>query len=741
MKKVELLAPAGNYECFQAAIHAGADAVYLGGEKFGARSFAQNFTEEELCNAIIYAHLFNRKVYLTVNTLMKDHELSEIYDYILPYYLVGLDGVIIQDIGLLCLLKEKFPLLELHISTQMTVTGERAAKLLKSVGAVRIVPARELSLLEIKQMKEAVNIEIETFIHGAMCYGYSGQCLFSSMLGGRSGNRGKCAGSCRQPYQSEINGKCSEINYPLSLKDLCTIDFIPEMIEAGIDSFKIEGRMKKPEYVAGVTAMYRKYIDLYYKTHKKTLTIMSEDRKLLETLYIRSEIHDGYYKKHNGKEMVTLDKPGYSGNDESVLEYLRNKYVSKKMQKEIHGYLTLHIGEAAILHVFDDNHSITVSGGMVDVAQKRSMTEEDVKKQVLKTGTTNFCFSDLSIDIDDNIFISIKALNELRREGLEIFAKECNKELFQKRESSISNPLSVNTVPKTNGQAIDKDIEYSYNSQLHISVITKEQLEVIAKNLYSGRVYVPADLLWEAKDSQSIEKFEMILETFHKDVALYLELPPIVRKRDDTYLAYIMEVLNRHQFTGVSIGNLETYQWLKDTCGWQGKINGNHNLYLWNHQTLSFWSDKISDYCVPLEQNYKDTLKLANKQAEYMVYGRIPMMVSANCIKKTNGICHYKGNEIVSAYVDRFQTKFPVLTNCNHCFNIIYNSVPLSLHQYILKMKKDGFVSFRIGFTDENTNEIQSILQLYQSILDSNTVIESKIPKNYTTGHFKKGAL
>ncbi|HBA70404.1 MAG TPA: hypothetical protein DCZ40_13770, partial [Lachnospiraceae bacterium] len=241
MRKVELLAPAGNYECFLGAVHAGADAVYLGGTKFGARAYADNFTEDEVCNAIRYAHIYGRKVYLTLNTLIKERELEEVYEYLLPYYEAGLDGVIIQDLGVFQAVGEWFPLLPRHVSTQMTVTGSLGAAYLKELGAARIVPARELSLAEIKEIKKNVNIEIETFIHGAVCYCYSGQCLFSSMIGGRSGNRGKCAQPCRLPYEIEKSGRKI---HPLSLKDMCTVELLNQLIEAGIDSFKIEGRMK-----------------------------------------------------------------------------------------------------------------------------------------------------------------------------------------------------------------------------------------------------------------------------------------------------------------------------------------------------------------------------------------------------------------------------------------------------------------------------------------------------------------
>ena len=386
MKKVELLAPAGSYEAFLGAIHAGADAVYLGGHKFGARAYADNFSEEEVCSAIRYAHLYDRKVYLTLNTLIKNYEMQELYDYLSPYYNAGLDGVIIQDLGVFSFVKKHFPGMELHVSTQMTITGVHGAKLLKELGAVRIVPARELSLDEIRTIKEQVDIEIETFIHGAMCYCYSGQCLFSSLLGGRSGNRGRCAQPCRLPYQTVIDGEVSCVQYPLSLKDMCTIQMIPRLIEVGIDSFKIEGRMKKPEYAAGVTALYRKYIDKYYANPKAEFSVSEKDFAQLKTLYMRSDLQDGYYDRHNGAEMITPHKPSYVGCDDALLAEVRTSYIEKKVQLPITGVVMLKEGLPARLTVRRHDTEVGVTGNIVEAAQKQPLDEASVEKQINKTG-------------------------------------------------------------------------------------------------------------------------------------------------------------------------------------------------------------------------------------------------------------------------------------------------------------------------------------------------------------------
>lgn len=404
------------------AIHAGADAVYLGGNKFGARAYADNFTTEEICQAIRYAHLHERKVYLTINTLFKDKELAELEEYLIPFYEEQLDGVIIQDVGAFHYVKDRFPNLELHVSTQMAITGVYGAKLLKEMGAVRIVPARELSLSEIKDIKKEVEIEIETFIHGAMCYCYSGNCLFSSILGGRSGNRGRCAQPCRLPYQLVgQGGKNKEEIYPLSLKDMCTIENIPKLIEAGIDSFKIEGRMKKPEYTAGVTALYRKYIDQYYANPNAEYRVEKADLKRLQSLYIRSEIQDGYYERHNGKEMVTIEKPSYSGVDSNLLDEIRATYIQTKLSVPLQGEVVLEQDKPIRLTVrtTDGNREVTVLGEVVTEALKKPLDEEAIRKQLMKTGNSNFDFTDLKVSLYGNLFLPVKSLNELRRAALE----------------------------------------------------------------------------------------------------------------------------------------------------------------------------------------------------------------------------------------------------------------------------------------------------------------------------------
>ena len=342
--KAELLAPAGSYETMEAAIAAGADAVYIGGGRFGARAYADNPGEEQLLRAIDYVHLHGKKLYLTVNTLLKEQELQEeLYGYLAPLYREGLDAVIVQDLGVLRFIKQNFPGLPIHASTQMTITGVEGAKLLKEAGAVRVVTARELSLEEIRAIWEATHMEIESFVHGALCYCYSGQCLMSSLIGGRSGNRGRCAQPCRLPYQvwqqnRRLNGRDS--SYPLSPKDMCTVRLLPQILEAGVCSLKIEGRMKKAEYTAGVVEIYRKYLDRYLSGDRQP-QVSREDYQQLLDLYNRDGFHESYYRQRNGKNMMALKNEKNAAQarerkparNEALFERIRREYLEKRCGK------------------------------------------------------------------------------------------------------------------------------------------------------------------------------------------------------------------------------------------------------------------------------------------------------------------------------------------------------------------------------------------------------------------------
>ena len=419
----ELLSPAGSYEGFLACIKAGADAVYLGGRKYSARAFADNFSDEEILKAIKYAHLFDVKVYMTVNTLIKEREFDECIEYLRPFADAGIDAFIVQDIGLMKAIRREFKDTELHVSTQAFSESIYSFELFKRLGATRIVPARELSLDEIKALKSSSDLEIETFIHGAMCYSYSGQCLFSSTLGGRSGNRGRCAGPCRQPYTPSFDGKTYPEQYILSMKDQCTVQILDKLIGAGIDSFKIEGRMKSTEYTAFVTSVYRKYIDRYFEDKEK-YRVDEKDLKDLNTVFIRTKIGTGYYLTHSSKDMITFDNPAYASKDEELIKSIKEKYIDSPKKAPINGYCYVKIGEPIMLTVSYKDKSVTVTGPEAEKSLKTATTAESINKQLCKLGDTPFLFDELTIDSDTDVFVPVSVINDLRRRAAEELLNE-----------------------------------------------------------------------------------------------------------------------------------------------------------------------------------------------------------------------------------------------------------------------------------------------------------------------------
>lgn len=444
----ELLAPAGNMACLDAALSAGCDAVYAGLDRFGARAYAGNFSPDEFLLAIDRMHLFGKKIYLTLNTLIKPEEFKEIYDFVKPFYEAGLDGVIVQDMGVIPLLRENFREMEVHASTQMSVSSVYGAKLLKDHGISRIVTSRELSLKEIREIKTGTGAELECFIHGAMCYSYSGLCLMSSFLGGRSGNRGRCAGPCRQPYSA---GKMKE-RYLLSMKDMCVIDILDGLIEAGIDSFKIEGRMKSPAYVYGVTEIYRRNMDLILENPDRPYTPAEEDRKRLTDLYSRGGISEGYYHRQNGQAMITMEKGAYKREDKDGSE-IKQRRLPLKAELYVYAgepvrlavspsdipYENLCIQPANSLPASENDQDtgygasktdilINLEGGIAEKAANRPMGKEDFIKQLNKTGDTDFSFDSILVDTDGESFVRVSALNELRRSALDMMKERLTDE-------------------------------------------------------------------------------------------------------------------------------------------------------------------------------------------------------------------------------------------------------------------------------------------------------------------------
>ncbi|MCH5341670.1 MAG: U32 family peptidase [Acetatifactor sp.] len=802
--KVELLAPAGSPQAFYGAVSAGADAVYLGGAKFGARAYAENFTEEELVTCIRYGRLFGVKVYLTVNTLLKEQELEELPAYLKPLCEAGLKGVIVQDIGVLARIREAFPALELHASTQMTLCTSYGAELLKSMGVSRIVPARELSLSELAEIKRRTGLELETFIHGAMCYCYSGQCLFSSILGGRSGNRGRCAQPCRLPYRvkNKTKGPC----YPLSLKDMCTIDHIPALIEAGIDSFKIEGRMKKPEYAAGVTAIYRKYIDQYYNLRdslglekasksyqekrdalqisRDTLRISREDREILTTLYVRSQLQDGYYFKKNGREMVTLTNPAYSGTDEELLERIHREHLQDRPRLGVDVEAEFLTGKPAKVILRRGESVGRAMGNLVQSAKNQPVTEDNLRRQLGKLGESPFAVSGMQLQVSRDAFYPLKEINELRRQAVQALEaalwkaeeqsdrilyrfndissseneKKVRESLSESRRPGWSICKNENRPKQSMKESIPSDspvksgVSEKASTGWAISVRTQEQLEALAgymngelstNQLVLRRLYVDGDLLFqESQKCLSLcgQIFNRVLqEKSLEKPKLLAALPYILRENDMSFLEKLWNLTEQYDLDGFLVRSLDELGFLltkEQESSRRIDLRTDAGVYIWNSETLRQLCPLAEGFCLPYELKASEQSSLLQRVEskfdriswEKIIYGRIPLMVTANCVQKTTDRCIGEGDGLLWLE-DRYHTEFPVLRTCARCLNIIYNSVPLALFDNGERWKNT--VDLRLDFTIETGQELTQILQTY---LEGN-----RLSQAHTTGHEKRG--
>lgn len=752
MKKAELLAPAGDMSCLKAAIAAGADAIYLGGQKFGARAFAGNFSDEEILEALKLAHFFDRKIYLTVNTLTKDSELEELIPWLTPLYEAGLDGLIIQDLGVLERCRKAFPDMLLHASTQMTVTEAETALFLKELGVSRIVPARELGLEEIILLKQETGMELETFIHGALCYSYSGQCLFSSLLGGRSGNRGRCAQPCRLPYQilspdssKSKKGKAPE-QYPLSLKDLCVLPFLPKLLEAGIDSFKIEGRMKSPEYVAGVTGLYRKYMDLYEK-NPDSWSVEKQDLERLSHLYVRSSLSGGYYEKHNGKEMVTLLKPGYAGASEELLQEIREKYLANELTRKVDLKIIMQENLPVRLTASCAGVCVGQEGMTVMPAQKKPLTKEDVEKQLRKMGGSRFAPGRMEVLMEGNLFLPVSALNDLRRQTLDALYEKMTESA--KRTCCFDVSEGYQPQPDRIFPAAAQPQKPKYlNPLLYVTALNIDQALAALKDAQIARLYLSSDAVFDCRDIELLLSAVRARKASDAGFSFCLTLPVILRAYSVSYFQKLMAWMKQEDHeTLVDVlqaGGISGILWARK-YGWNKAVSLNHSSYVFNAETLSVFLRhfQVDSYTAPFELNRNELKRLPAEYMEMTVYGRIPMMQSAGCIKRTAGDCRIPHTmETLSRGMpqrsmkyflkDRYQAEFPVLVNCNHCMNTVYNSVPLSLHQYLPEISERQVAAVRLDFTDETAEEAQRVIRYFAHG-------EGMPPTSYTTGHYKKG--
>lgn len=824
--KVELLAPAGSYESMVAAYRAGADAVYIGGTKFGARAFADNLDTERMKEAIDYAHLRGRKLYLTVNTLVKEKEIEDVYEYLLPFYREGLDAVIVQDFGVFQLVREAFPNMDLHASTQMTVTGVRGAAWLKERGAARVVTARELSMDEIRQIHDHVPVEIESFVHGALCFCYSGQCLLSSMIGGRSGNRGRCAQPCRLPYQLYEEGRQISRDgqpYLMSPKDMCTLDLIPDLIENGVYSFKMEGRMKKPEYTAGITAVYRKYIDRYLQNGKKGYQVSAEDRGILMDLYNRGGFSNGYYRQHNGRDMMSMERPNHWGTEaakpvfsekgirwkaleelhpqdvlelrakrekdvkteltltakvqkgavfsikmgknrpdksallyrtrnEQLLQLLKKEYLDTPYKVEADGVLLLKKGQQAQLQISCQGQTVTVSGSEVQGAQKRPVTEEEVRRQISKLGQTDFQWKRLEILMDEEVFVPMQELNELRRSAIEEMRQQVLKtylrleqadggldedtEYSERENLSGSNSNTVAAAQTMeNGTAELK--ESGTRPALTAEIQTEEQLREVLRCDAVSRSYISSMRYDSGRDF--LEQAPADIARCHEqNKECWYVMPWIFREENRNYFRGEKETgAVLQQFDGLLIKNLEEMEYLQD-LGYHGKIALDANLYIWNTRALRFWEgEDIAWITLPVELTDQELRQVPGAfPREMIVYGYTPLMVTAQCFQKNTTGC--KKIRKVLQLKDRKNKYFPVKNDCSFCYNILYNSAVTELSDQSRTVKTIHPDSLRMSFTVESAVQVREVLQRYQAAFTEQQ--EVKAPEGaFTRGHLKRG--
>ena len=414
MYRAELLAPAGSLSVCKAAVFAGADAVYMGGQKYSARAFAKSSVseEDELLLAIEFCHLYGVKLFMTVNTLFKERELEKLFEYMDPYVEAGVDAVIVQDLGVAKVLKEAYSDLPLHASTQMTANTREAVSLLSSFGMERIVLSRELSLKDISDIYESTGAELEVFVHGAMCYSYSGACFMSSLLGGRSGNRGRCAGTCRLPYTT--GGKKGNF---LSMKDMNTLDSLEDILKAGAYSLKIEGRMKSELYTATVVSVYRKYLDLALRG--ESYTVSEQDKQLLKAVYDRGG-ETSYLYQHNAKDMIALADRPFRKEEEELTAFIRKSMEERERKLPLSMELKVESGAVLELSLEQEDIRISVFGEQpVEKAKQRATAREEMEKQLLKLGNSCFYPKALRIKGEEEVFIPLSTLNALRREGCE----------------------------------------------------------------------------------------------------------------------------------------------------------------------------------------------------------------------------------------------------------------------------------------------------------------------------------
>ena len=730
MKKIELLSPAGNFEMLKCAIHNGADAVYLAGNKFGARKFATNFNNNELIEAINYSHLYGVKVYITMNTLIYDEEIQEFLDFIEFIHKNDVDAVLMQDIGMINLVRKTFPNLEIHASTQFHNHNKNDLKFLKDIGVKRAVLAREMSINEIRNLD--IDIEKEVFVHGALCICYSGQCLMSSLIMNRSGNKGECAGLCRLPYNLLENGKQlkTEGKYLISAKELCTINNVKEIIESGIDSMKIEGRMKSPEYVGYVTKVYRKAIDAYYQN--KIFNISEEEINNLKILYNR-EFTNGFL--FNEKYLVNQCSPNHQGIEIGKVIDFNNKKITIKLNKglkqgdaikfknedkglfvnflydkkgllikeaqanqivevdnkigvknkdvvlktvsinlldKINAYEKKHIPinikiiaklNSNLFIEFDDGlNKVSIQGATPEISLNRPLTKKDIIEKISKLGNSIYSINNIQIDLDKDIFIPIKILNELKRNLIE----RLNEKRIEKKTSFKKNipAFYINKVELTNKLNILIDKEEDYINCSKINFYT-ENKELYLKYKNNNNIYLRIPRVLKNDTNYNNEKILL------NDIGYLNKLKDYNEIITDIYM---------------NVTNIYSIEYL---------LSKGINM-IGISPELSF--DKVLN----LYENFNKTFKYY-PNINILIFGKIELMIMKHCILKnnisSNQKCNICNNNKRYEIEDRNFKKYRILQN--NCINTILNYEARDITDKMLKNKGLNYYISLIDINDK----------------------------------------
>ena len=692
MKKIELLAPAGNFNCLVSAVQSGADAVYFAGKNFGARSFADNFDEEEIKKAIDYCHLRGVKTHIAVNTAYNDNEIEDVIDFIKLIYSEGADALIVSDVGLASLVKKNFPDIELHASTQMTIHNLDGVRFAEKLGFNRVVLSRELSFEDILYITKNSSAEIEVFAHGALCMSYSGQCLLSSMIGGRSGNRGSCAQPCRLPFSAD--GK--EKKFLLSLKDLSLAEHIEDLIKAGVSSLKIEGRMKGPAYVSAVVGIYRKYID-------NGLKIENKDMEILNGIFFRGGLTDGYFLGNKDRKMFDFNKPDnpYLKQTKEFNRIYGKDYINEENKKiDINLKFEGTLGENPYAEVCRDEVSFEYKHkSVLEKAISNSASKEMIATQLAKTGGTPFRVHEIDVSVSDNVFLSKGEINEIRRNILDGFERKYIQS-FKRNAKDIIYP------------EISRD-DYKTGFSAYISLA--KQLDAVMEYDFK-RIYVPFDIV-----INNIDICEKIKDK------IVVELPEISTDNENLYIEDGIKKLENSGIKKLLINNYGQIHY-RDKFD----IVLSHRFNIWNSKSLNLFNEfnPVSTFLSP-ELNLKTIDKIKKfSQCEIIAYGKIPVMITENCIIKNMDNCPCDKDKFY--YItDRMNVKFPVKSTGKYCRSIMYNSAPLYLADKIANKSFDGVIKC-LYFTTEDNDMCKKICSDYFLGYPDN------IPEIYTRGHLYK---